>query len=256
MDRIVCEWCNEENEPNRTDCKKCGAPLHVKDRVGDPFEQYMTASPPPFETGSPVVAPPLPAFRPPRRKGGVLPRVAFVIIVMVVGIAVLNYYNLHKRASTHRSSASTTSKPALQLQTADGLNGLLTDIRNHFGDTMGYELIVYPDSALIKRADPNNNRHEKSYMYAKHAWSDWDTSSMSVDAAVADLSKFDVAAVTAKVPGAPQSLGMTDFKQISLNVEGLADGSLKLYIWLSDAVDIATMDINPDGSVKALHPPH
>jgi hypothetical protein len=33
-DRIVCEWCHEQNEPNRTDCKQCGAPLDVKDRVG------------------------------------------------------------------------------------------------------------------------------------------------------------------------------------------------------------------------------
>jgi hypothetical protein len=34
-ERIVCEWCHEQNEPDRTDCKKCGAPLDVKDRVGD-----------------------------------------------------------------------------------------------------------------------------------------------------------------------------------------------------------------------------
>jgi hypothetical protein len=33
MERIVCEWGKEENEPDRTDCKKCGAPLHIMDRI-------------------------------------------------------------------------------------------------------------------------------------------------------------------------------------------------------------------------------
>jgi serine/threonine-protein kinase len=168
-------------------------------------------------------------------------------------------YHAYKNSSTNahsRSATSSATKPTLQLQTVAGLNGLLTDMRNRFGDTMGYELIVYPDMALFKRADPSNNRHVKTYNYDGGKWSDWDTSSISSDAAVVDLSKFDVAAVTAKVPGAPQSLGMTDFKQISLNVQGLTDGSLKLYVWLSDGVDIATMDLNPDGSVIALHPPH
>jgi hypothetical protein len=250
MDRVVCEWCGEENKLDRTDCKKCGAPLHVKDRVRDPFGQQFAAGPS-FDTASPV-ATPLPTFRPPQRRSwlwAIVGPLVFVIFI-AVGIGVTHY-----KASTHRSSTSTTSKPKPQLQTVDGLNGLLSDIRNHFGDTTGYELMVWPDSALIKRADPNNNRHEKSYMYSNSAWNDWDTSSMRADAAVADLSKFDVAAVTAKLPGAPQSLGMTDVKQIELDVQGLAGGSLRLDIWLSDGVDQATMDLNPDGSVKALHPP-
>jgi hypothetical protein len=36
MDRIVCEWCKEQNPPDRIDCVKCGAPLDVRDRIRDP----------------------------------------------------------------------------------------------------------------------------------------------------------------------------------------------------------------------------
>jgi uncharacterized protein (AIM24 family) len=35
MDRIECQWCKAQNEPDRTSCVTCGAPLDVKNRVSD-----------------------------------------------------------------------------------------------------------------------------------------------------------------------------------------------------------------------------
>jgi uncharacterized protein (AIM24 family) len=35
MDRIECQWCKAHNEPGRTSCMTCGAPLDVKNRVSD-----------------------------------------------------------------------------------------------------------------------------------------------------------------------------------------------------------------------------
>ena len=35
MDRIECQWCRAHNEPDRTSCMTCGAPLDVKFRVSD-----------------------------------------------------------------------------------------------------------------------------------------------------------------------------------------------------------------------------
>jgi uncharacterized protein (AIM24 family) len=35
MDRIECQWCKAQNEPDRTSCMTCGAPLDVKNRVSD-----------------------------------------------------------------------------------------------------------------------------------------------------------------------------------------------------------------------------
>jgi uncharacterized protein (AIM24 family) len=35
MDRIECQWCKAQNEPDRTSCSTCGAPLDTKDLVTD-----------------------------------------------------------------------------------------------------------------------------------------------------------------------------------------------------------------------------
>ena len=45
-----------------------------------------------------------------------------------------------------------------ELQTVDGLNALLDSIRNRFGDTMGFQLVVYPDYANIERVAPEDVR--------------------------------------------------------------------------------------------------
>ena len=35
MDRIECQWCKAQNEPERTSCTTCGAPLDKKNLVSD-----------------------------------------------------------------------------------------------------------------------------------------------------------------------------------------------------------------------------
>ena len=35
MDRIECQWCKAQNEPERTSCNTCGAPLDKKNLVSD-----------------------------------------------------------------------------------------------------------------------------------------------------------------------------------------------------------------------------
>jgi uncharacterized protein (AIM24 family) len=35
MDRIECQWCNAQNEPQRTSCATCGAPLDKRNMVSD-----------------------------------------------------------------------------------------------------------------------------------------------------------------------------------------------------------------------------
>jgi hypothetical protein len=142
-----------------------------------------------------------------------------------------------------------------QLQTADGMSRLLDEIRKHFGDTMGYQLVVYPDHAIIYRVDPQESRAEKGYFYRAGDWSDWGSSSAPIGGeTVADLSKFDPAGVAGQIPKAPQALTITHPKDIYLIDEGRSGGTLALSIYVSGAVD-GHMDINPDGSVKQLHPP-
>jgi len=142
-----------------------------------------------------------------------------------------------------------------KLQTADGLNGLLNDIRKKFGDTKGYELVVYPGYAIIDRVDPQDNRVEKSYYYDGNGWSDWGhpSSPMSSESVV-DLSTFDAAGVAATIAKAPQTLTITNPDLSYLIVEGKSGGGTSYRVYTTDGLS-AYMDINADGTVKQVHPP-
>ena len=85
-------------------------------------------------------------------------------------------------------SASTAAGPT-QLHTTDGLSGLLATMRSRFGDTMGFQLVVYPAYAVAERVDPKNSHVEQDFMYRDGQWNGWgaDTTTSSFDV-LADLS--------------------------------------------------------------------
>jgi serine/threonine-protein kinase len=141
------------------------------------------------------------------------------------------------------------------LQTADGLSGLLDTYRSKFGDTMGFQLVVYPDYAITERVSPKNSHVEQDFMYRDGQWNSWgaDTTASSLDY-VADLSAFNVGAVAATLAGAPQALGASDGSKTYLIVEGAEGGGLELAIHSAEP-GTGFMEVNPDGSVKEIHPP-
>ena len=55
--------------------------------------------------------------------------------------------------------------PPEQLHSLGGLTGLVEQMKQKFGDTNGYRLIVYPDYASLDRPDPNDDRRQLSYTY-------------------------------------------------------------------------------------------
>jgi len=128
-------------------------------------------------------------------------------------------------------------------------------MRNKFGDTRGFELVVYPEYAVTGRPDPSNSHVAQDFMYRDGQWNGWgaDTTASSFDV-VADLSAFDVPAVANTLAGAPQALGAKDGSQAYLIVEGEEGGGLSLAIH-SAAPGTGFMEVNPDGSVKEIHPP-
>jgi serine/threonine protein kinase len=158
---------------------------------------------------------------------------------------------------TKTSAPVPTSAPAgpTQLHTAEGLSGLLDTMRNRFGDTMGFQLVVYPDYAVTERVDPTNSHVEQDFMYRGGQWNSWgaDTTTSSFDV-LADLSAFNVDAVAATLASAPQSLGAPDGSKTYLIVEGEEGGGLSLAIH-SAAPGTGFMEVNADGSVKEIHPP-
>jgi serine/threonine protein kinase len=156
--------------------------------------------------------------------------------------------------SAPSSTPSTPSGPT-QLQTADGLRGLLDTMRSHFGETMGFQLVIYPAYAVLERVSPTNSHVEQDFMYRDGQWSGWgaDTTTSSFDV-LADLSAFDANAVAATLAGAPQALGAPDGSQTYLIVEGAEGGGLELAIH-SAAPGTGYMQVNADGSIKKVFPP-
>jgi hypothetical protein len=128
-------------------------------------------------------------------------------------------------------------------------------MRGRFGDTRGFQLIVYPAYAVTGRVDPANSHVEQDFMYRDGQWNSWgaDTTTSSFNV-LADLSAFNVEAVAATLGSAPQSLGAPDGTQTYLIVEGVEGGGLELSIH-SAAPGTGFMEINPDGSVLQVHPP-
>jgi len=90
------------------------------------------------------------------------------------------------RAKSDGISAKVLTPPR-QLQSLGGLTGLVEQMRQRFGDTMGYRLVVYPDYAVLDRADPSEDRRKQSYTY-RGGWGDsTNTSAKDDDDKLVDL---------------------------------------------------------------------
>jgi serine/threonine-protein kinase len=149
---------------------------------------------------------------------------------------------------------SASSGPT-QLQTADGLNGVLDSIRNRFGDTMGFQFTVYPDYAILQRVAPDNDRVRQDFTYRNGQWQSWGSDmTVSVFDVMADLSAFDVPAVAATLAAAPQTIAAPpNNPQLYLIVRGVEGGGLELIVH-SLAPGTGFMQVNPDGSIKKVFP--
>jgi hypothetical protein len=192
------------------------------------------------------------------RRRRILPALVVAGMIVLVPVLVPGFgFNSLSRPFKHIFSGTT------RLQTASGLNSVLAAMRTHFGDTTGYQLLVYPDFATIARPDPQYTQYERTYTYRDGDWSDDGNSTEPPPSdVVADLSKFDVNAVSAQVSSAPQTLNIHDAKLTYLSISGVTGGQLELKIDVGAGVE-GVIELNPNGSVKQLHtyalcelPPH
>jgi hypothetical protein len=98
--------------------------------------------------------------------------------------------------------------PPRQLHSLGGLNGLFEQMRQRFGDTLGYSLTIYPDYAALDREDPNEPRRVLDYTY-RGGWMDSTSSSArDSDDVLVDLAAIDVPVIVGKLRGAPEVLGI------------------------------------------------
>lgn len=117
MERIECQWCKEQNAPDRTHCHSCGAPLDAKDRVGEPASNAASMPPLPQWSYPPAPAPsyPYPAAAPPGWAGGfrawqwLWVVIIFPVLFFVVPLAT---HHASRHSSVSPSSPFSPSRPS------------------------------------------------------------------------------------------------------------------------------------------------
>lgn len=157
------------------------------------------------------------------------------------------------------SSATATSPPAPpppRLLTLSGVSGFLAQMRAQFGDTLGYQLNIYQEQAVVERPDTGNPQKVVSWLFRDGNWSSVGPKmAVASRLVVGDLSKFDVQAVVGVVQQAPQTLQIYDANQIFLTIESRKDGGLHLQINASDGALSGTIVLAADGTVTQIAPP-
>ncbi|WP_081968029.1 DUF1707 SHOCT-like domain-containing protein [Mycobacterium kyorinense] len=205
---------------------------------------------------------------PPRFGGAGIAAAALVVAVLLgVGIG----WGLYGHTSSPLSFTSDPGAkpdgvapvvltPPRQLQSLGGLTGLLEQARKKFGDTMGYRLVIYPDYAVMERADPKEDRRALSYTY-RGGWGDPNSSPKSSDATLVDLGNFDPKATVGILRGAPETLGIkpSDVKTTYLIVEPSRDpaapAAVSLSVYVSSDYGSGYIQFAGDGTVSRVNYP-
>jgi hypothetical protein len=122
-----------------------------------------------------------------------------------------------------------------QLQTLGGMTGLLDGMRKRFGDTIGIELAITPDEAMLYRPDPSDAKSKLLYHFSG-GWGDPTRSPRDASDDAADLAAFDAKTVAGVLRTAPETLGIAadDVSEVVLDIDHIADadgpGALELLV--------------------------
>lgn len=149
--------------------------------------------------------------------------------------------------------------PPRQLHSVGGLTGLLEQMRTKFGDTTGYRLVVYPDYAVLERADPAEPRRELRYSF-RGGWDGPTSSAADPKIEPVDLGGFDPKAAVGMLRGAPQTLGFKpgDITSSYLIVEPADDhsgGTVSLTAYVSSDYGGGYLKFAGDGTVLRVSYP-
>jgi hypothetical protein len=146
-----------------------------------------------------------------------------------------------------------TSAPPVapeELMTVGGLSGLIAQIRTKFGDTIGYELLVYPERAVITRPDSVNAHKTVEFTYMHGGWITG-SGSKPFDTTVGDIGKFDVQAVISALRAAPQTLHVDGGYPDYISIDSAEDGTLRIALNITNGYTGRYLWVNADGSVRS-----
>ncbi|WP_116373036.1 DUF1707 domain-containing protein [Mycobacterium sp. MFM001] len=216
---------------------------------------------------APVQLPSLTSGRPKFGGAGIAAAALVVAVLLGVGIGWGLYGNTSSPLSFTSDPgakpdgvAPVVLTPPRQLQSLGGLTGLLEQARKKFGDTQGYRLVIYPDYAVMDRADPKEDRRVLSYTY-RGGWGDPNSSPKSSDTVLVDLGQFDPKATVGILRGAPETLGIkpSDVKTTYLIVEPSRDPTtpeaVSLSVYVSSDYGSGYIQFAGDGAVSRVNYP-
>jgi Domain of unknown function (DUF1707) len=215
----------------------------------------------------------LPDLRKPARAGGgasagwgMRLAVAGVFVLLGMGIGWGLYGNTSSPLSFESDPgaksdgiAARVVTPPKQLQSLGGLNGLMEQMRQRFGDTIGYSIVIYPDYAVLYRTDPSDERRKLSYTY-RGGFDDPTTSTKSEDDVLVDLAAFNVEEAVKLLRGAPETVGLTpadvDEDSIYMTIDPTREpqtpGELTLRANVSSDFGSGSVTFGADGTVKSI----
>ena len=197
---------------------------------------------------------------------GIRIAVACVLVALGIGIGWGLYGNTTSPLSFTSDPGAksdgipgTVLTPPKQLQSLGGLNGLLEQIRQRFGDTTGYSLTIYPEYAVLSRADPTDERRKLSYTY-RGGFDDPSTSAKDDDDVLVDLAAFDVKATVGILRGAPETVGLqqkdvkadSTYLSIDPSRDPVTPGALTLRASVSSDFGSGSITFAGDGTIKRI----
>jgi hypothetical protein len=150
--------------------------------------------------------------------------------------------------------------PPKQLQSLGGLTGLLEQMRQRFGDTMGYSLTIYPDYAVLSRADPTDERRKLSYSY-RGGFDDPSTSAKDAERDVlVDLAAFNIKETVGLLRGTPEMVCLqpkdvkagNTYLSIDPSRDPVAPGTLTLRASVSSDFGSGSITFAGDGTIKRV----
>jgi hypothetical protein len=218
---------------------------------------------------APVQLPTLRAPGAPHPRGALAIRLATMGVLVLLGIGI--GWGLYGNSSSPLSFttdpgaksdgiAPVVLTPPKQLHSLGGLTGLFEQMRQKFGDTLGYRLVVYPEYASLDRPDPSDERRTLNYYYLG-GFDDPSASAKGSDDTAVDLSAVDMKAVVGVLRGAPETLNIkadevkSSYLIIDPGSDPTAPGALTISIYVSSDFGGGNITLGPDGSVKRINYP-
>lgn len=216
-----------------------------------------------------LTEPRLPRIRKPAGSGwGLRVASAVVLVVLGIGIGWGLYGNTPSPLSFNPDPGAVPDgidpivlTPPTKLQSLNGFKGLFEQMHQKFGNTLGFEIDIHDDMAMLDRPDPQDNRRKQTYYY-RGGWGDPSSSPSTIDSddRLIDLAKFDYEKTLAILRGAPDTVGVkrADVKDVWMRIgpgeDPSAPEAVNVEIFVNSDFGSGRIELYPDGTTKQLWP--